>query len=85
MADPSPKDLFKKLVGKPILLTTGCGTFVQANGTFKDVFDDFLLFLTRDDRLMDAPPTRNWILMTNVAIVTETPTIATEEGIEIER
>jgi len=79
MPDPSRKDLLKKLSGKQVLLTTRCGTFDTKAGTVKEVFEGFFLFLTRDERAADAPPIRNWIWMENVAVLTESPRVETED------
>lgn len=84
MSDPTPKQLLEKLVGKRALLSTCCGTFQQRDGVIQQVFNDFFLFITVDERHQDTTPIRNWVWMTNVGIVTESSKVAAE-NLEIER
>lgn len=84
MSDPTPKQLLEKLVGKRVFLSTRCGTFNQQDGQIQQVFQDFFLFLTVDDRQQDNTPLRNWVWMSNVGIIRESPKV-TAETIEIER
>lgn len=84
MSDPTPKQLLEKLVGKRALISTRCGSFQQRDGIIQQVFTDFFLFVTNDERHQDTTPIRNWVWMTNVGIVTEASKVASEQ-LEIER
>ena len=76
-------DLLKKLNGKRIELTTRCGTFQNAVGVVKDVFDDFFMFMTSQNP-GDNYPVRNMVMFENIGVVTQVPEIQTE-AITIER
>lgn len=77
--DPTLKELLKRLAGRKVALSTRCGTFRETVGVIKEVFDEFLLFLTVDERSMDQTPQRHWITLTNLGVVSEEPRIAGEE------
>jgi hypothetical protein len=77
--DPTLKELLKKLAGRKVALSTRCGTFRQNVGVIKEVFDEFFLFLTIDERAMDQTPQRHWITTANIGVITEEPRLVTEE------
>jgi hypothetical protein len=77
--DPALKDLLKRLAGRKVALSTRCGTFRQTVGVVKEVFEDFFLFLTVEERAMDQTPQRHWITVANLGVITEEPRLTTEE------
>lgn len=77
--DPTIKDLLKKLVGRKVALSTRCGTFRETVGVVKEVFEEFILFLTVDERAMDQTPMRHWILIRNLGVISEEPRVTAEE------
>lgn len=84
MSEPTLRDLLKKLSGKKVVLTTRCGTLRQASGQIRDVFETFLLYTIQDERFVDQPATRHWILIDNLGVVTEDPVVKTDD-IEVTR
>ena len=79
MADPTIKDLLRKLSGKKVQLSTRCGSFKQASGVIREVFDEFVLFTTQDERLADQPASRHWVWIANIGVLTEDNMVKTEE------
>lgn len=84
MADPTIKDLMRKLSGKKVMLSTRCGTFKQSPGIVREVFDDFVLFTTQDERLADQPAARHWVWIGNIGVLTEDNVLRSDE-VEVTR
>lgn len=78
------RELFRRLMGRRIDLTTTCKSFERTGGMIKEVFDDFLMFITTKETAGHAEQTRHWVLFNVIAVITEVPKVATEE-VEIER
>ena len=78
------RELFRRLIGRPIDLSTLCKTFDRTPGQVKEVFDDFLLFVTRREAAGQAEITRHWILFSAISVMTESPK-PTPEDVEIQR
>jgi hypothetical protein len=80
------RDLFRRLSGRRIELTTVCKTFDRNTGQVKDVFDDFFLFITIHQQGQMQESTRHWVLLDAVTVVTEVPKLPdAAEEMEIER
>lgn len=79
------RELFKRLTGRRVELTTLCKTFDKKAGSIKEVFEDFLLFITVNEQGLSTESTRHWILFDVISVMTEAPKPATEESIEITR
>ena len=84
MAEPTSKQLLEKLSGKRLFLSTRCGTLSEVDGIIQQVYSEFVLFLTKDERQQDDTSIRNWVWIDNIAVVTEAVNLKTEE-LEIER
>lgn len=78
------RELFRRLSGRRVDVTTSCKTFDRTGGVIKEVFDDFLMFITTRETAGIQEQTRHWILMDAITVLTETPKVATEE-VEITR
>lgn len=78
------RELFRRLIGRRVELTTACKTFEKTGGNIKEVFDDFLMFITTRETAGVQEHTRHWILFDAITVITETPKVATEE-VEIVR
>lgn len=78
------RELYRRLVGRRVEITTICKTFEHNSGVIKEVFDDFLMFITQIETAGYVEQTRHWVLMDAITVVTEPPKVATEE-VEIER
>ncbi|RMF14165.1 MAG: hypothetical protein D6761_09880 [Candidatus Dadabacteria bacterium] len=84
MAEPTTKQLLEKLTGKRIFLSTRCGTFREQGGVIQQVFENFFLFHTVEERSQDETPIRNWVWVDNIGVITEAPRLAVEQ-LAIER
>lgn len=78
------RELFRRLMGRRLDLTTSCKSFDRTGGVIKEVFDDFLMFITTKETAGQAEQTRHWVLFDAITVVTEVPKVVTEE-VEIER
>ncbi len=78
------RELFKRLMGRKVELTTNCKSFDRSVGTIKEVFDDFLMFITQKETAGYVEQFRHWILFDSISYVTETPKVPTED-VEITR
>lgn len=78
------RELFRRLIGRKIELTTVCGTFSKATGQIKEVFDDFLMFLTARETPSGTEVNRHWVLFDAITVITEAPKVAAED-LQIER
>lgn len=79
MAEPTPRDLLRRLVGKKVYLSTRCGSLKQTAGVIREVFDAFFLFVTKDNRLADQQAVRHWVWIDNIGVLTEDSIVKTEE------
>ncbi len=79
------RELYRRLIGRKVELSTVCGTFSKANGTIKEVFEDFLMFITTQEIGATQEQLRNWVLFDAVTVVTESPKAVVTEEIEITR
>jgi hypothetical protein len=73
------RELFRRLIGRRVELTTSCKTFDKTGGAVKEVFDDFLMFITTREAAGVAEHTRHWVLFDAITVITESPKVATEE------
>lgn len=78
------RELFRRLSGRRVELTTNCKSFDRTGGVIKEVFEDFIMFITTRETAGIQEQTRHWILMDAITFLTETPKVATEE-VEIVR
>jgi hypothetical protein len=80
------KELFRRLIGRKVEISTTCGTFRSTSGVIKEAFDDFLMFITSKEVGVNIEQARHWLLFEGITIITETakPT-TTPEDIEITR
>ena len=80
------RELFRRLSGRRVELTTVCKTFERSTGQIKDVFDDFFLFITVHQQGQMVESTRHWVLQDAVTVLTEVPKLPdAAEEMEIER
>ena len=79
------RELFKRLTGRRVELTTLCKTFDKRAGSIKEVFEDFLLFITVNEQGVSTESTRHWILFDTISVMTEAPKPTLNEDIEITR
>ena len=79
-------ELLKKFSGKKIVVTTRCGLFRETTGMVKDVFDDFFVLYTLDERAGSGTSfsVRNMIMLENLAVITQLAEVETE-ALEIVR
>ncbi len=79
------RELFKRLIGRRVEMTTTCKSFDRTTGTIKEVFDDFVMFLTQTESAGSVETTRHWVMFEAITVVTEAPKMPTAEEIEIMR
>ena len=79
------RELFRRLIGRRVEITTTCKTFTQSTGQIKEVFDDFLMFMTMRETPQGNETSRHWVLFDAITVLTEAPKVNVGEEIELVR